>query len=278
MLGMKALITRLDAVGEPDIDSVSIKLAKEVWAGFRSSNGFSHTTPPLLTPPSANLKLSKGEVTNYGLSLSPHRLSGVVNMCPWATDGCIELCINVSGNGYYPKIQASRILKTQFLIAHTSEFLTLLKSEVLSARDEVAAEGGKLGVRLNVFSDVPWEQGIPWIFAMDRNIQFYDYTKNFKRSNLPSNYHLTYSASEKSSDAAISGLLSSGQNVAIVADKLNGEAPTKWNTFPVIDGDTTDFRPNDPNGVVVLLKPKGRARSAAKVPRGGFIRTVEGFS
>lgn len=277
-IGMKALINKLHAVGEPSISPESIKEAKGVWADFRYAHLFSATSPPLLTPPSANLKLSKGAVVNYGLSLSPSKLSGVADVCPWATQGCIDLCINVSGNGYYPKIQLSRIVKTQFMVAHPVEFLTLLKAEILDAKAEVDKDGKRLGVRLNVFSDIPWEQATPWIFSLDRSIQFYDYTKNFKRSNLPSNYHLTYSASEKSSDAQISSLLASGENVAIVADKVEGQVPKKWNGFPVVDGDESDFRPSDPNGVVVFLKPKGRARSATKVPRGGFIRTTEGFS
>ena len=79
-------------------------------------------------------------------------------------------------------------------------------------------------------------------------------------------------------DEEIKERLSEGHNVAIVADLLNGNVPETWNDFPVINGDLTDYRPSDPDGVVVFLKPKGRARSATKVPRGGFIRTQNGFA
>ena len=49
------------------------------------------------------------------------------------------------------------------------------------------------------------------------DVQFYDYTKNWKRfeKQLPANYHLTFSRSETNHDKAME-LLNSGINVAII--------------------------------------------------------------
>ena len=38
-------------------------------------------------------------------------------------------------------------------------------------------------------------------------------------------------------------------------------AAGEWRGFRVVDGDTTDLRHNDPRGVVVALKAKGRAKA-----------------
>jgi len=162
------------------------------------------------------------------------------------------------------------------------EFLTLIKSEVEQAAAEAKAVDKKLGIRLNVFSDIPWEQAIPWMFKANPTITFYDYTKNAKRVDpsygLPANYHLTFSASERSSDDTLKELLANGTNVAMVADKIENQVPKSWFDFPVFDGDQSDFRPADPKGVIVFLKPKGRARTEKLAPRGKFIRTSRGFA
>jgi hypothetical protein len=83
---------------------------------------------------------------------------------------------------------------------------------------------------------------------------------------------VTFSRSETNDDDAIQ-VLASGGNVAVVWDTgktSKGNAgsdyilPTTWNGFPVIDGDSTDLRYDDPKGgYVVGLKLK----SASAVQR-----------
>ena len=106
-------------------------------------------------------------------------------------------------------------------------------------------------------------------------LQFYDYTKSTKRmiqfvnGELPTNYHLTYSWSEDSSEDFAKEILSAGGNVAAVY----------WDTLPVddfgfevINGDALDLRFTDPKGKVVGLKYK---RSAAGNETLGFVRDLE---
>ncbi len=278
MVSTKVFLEKVSAISEPSIDSESIKKAKDAWAIFREKQGFRKHASDLLTPPEANLKLSKGAVLNYGLSLAPARVSGVVNVCVHSTKGCRDLCINTSGNGKYPTTQLGRIAKTKFFVEDPASFLTLLKFEISKVVAKADLLEQKLAFRLNVFSDLPWEKITPWLFKAFPNIQFYDYTKYLDRfNNLPNNYHLTFSASERDTDSDIKSLLRKKVNVTVVADKIDKQVPKTWNRFRVHDGDVNDYRPADPKGVIVFLKPKGKAISKTTAPRGGFIRTTEGF-
>lgn len=279
MLTMNSFVAKLAAVDNPPAGRDEVRVAKRAYAAFREAKGYAKASPALLTPPRNNYKLAKGDVSNYGLSLAPARVSGVVNLCHMSTPGCRDLCINTAGNGQYPIVQQSRILRTEFAVADPEAFLTLLKFEVAKAVTDTKAEKKELAIRLNVFSDILWENAAPWLFSEFDKVQFYDYTKDHTRfESLPDNYHLTFSASERTGDVQLMEMLEDGINVTIVADKLNGEVPDTWNDFEVLDGDITDYRPSDPDGVVVFLKPKGKARNKTAAPRGRFVRSPEGFA
>ena len=72
----------------------------------------------------SNPKVQKG--TAYGyltaiLHFAPSRLSGVMNACAWATEGCIRSCLNKAGRGGIIRkgedtnaIQRARIARTRF--------------------------------------------------------------------------------------------------------------------------------------------------------------------
>jgi len=103
------------------------------------------------------------------------------------------------------------------------------------------------------------------------DVQFYDYTKITKRAikwaqgDMPANYHLTFSASE-SNDTAVAQVAAAGGNVAVVFDGM----PNTYAGAPVVDGDASDLRFLDPDGVVVGLKAKGDA----KKDDSGFVKRV----
>jgi hypothetical protein len=50
--------------------------------------------------------------------------------------------------------------------------------------------------------------------------------------------------------------MSSGVNIAAVFENV----PKTWQGWPVVNGDETDLRFLDPQGVIVGLKAKGKAR------------------
>jgi hypothetical protein len=114
-------------------------------------------------------------------------------------------------------------------------------------------------IRLNVFSDWQWERQFPWLFETFPEVQFYDYTKHYRRMfrPRPANYHLTFSLHEANRHLAPS-VLEAGMNVAVVTPDPRGSLFGR----PVIDGDTHDLRFLDPAPVVVGLRPKGTLRRA----------------
>jgi len=237
-----------------------VKEARNAWASFRTRNQWG-AVAPLLTPPSSNVKLGKG-VGSYGLSLAPDRLSGDYQVCPHSTRVCRAHCVAFAGKGTLPAIIAARTLKTRFLGGEPQQFITLLSHEIGKPLVKV--------VRLNTFSDITWEEHVPWLFEEHPNVQFYDYTKHVGRV-TPPNYHLTYSASERTTNETIASLVGHGQNVAVVfSPSRTKPLPESWLGCPVVDGDTTDARYLDPTGVVVGLRAKGTLRTHP----GGMVRNV----
>ena len=128
--------------------------------------------------------------------------------------------------------------------------------------------------RLNLTSDIKWEDVFMKdpdynIFEYFYGIQFYDYTKSFKRMcsfldkpflkdepKFPSNYHLTFSRSEHN-DKKCEMVLAMGGNVAVV---FRNQLPKTWKGYEVVNGDETDLRFLDKRGVVVGLIEKGMAK------------------
>ena len=119
-------------------------------------------------------------------------------------------------------------------------------------------------VRLNVFSDIPWELVFPEIFALVPGT-YYDYTKVPHRE-VPSNYDLTFSYSGRNLDDAV-GELERGRMIAVVFLTQRHQTPSTFLGVPVVDGDLSDARPLDPPQVIVGLAyklPKGQGKISVK--------------
>ena len=107
------------------------------------------------------------------------------------------------------------------------------------------------------------------IFELFPKVQYYDYTKGFSRmkafldGKMPSNYHLTFSRSE-SNQAHCDIISELGGNVACV---FRNQLPERWQGKRVVNGDESDLRFNDPQGCIVGLVEKGRA----KKDESGFV-------
>ena len=80
--------------------------------------------------------------------------------------------------------------------------------------------------------------------------------KAFLNGELPSNYHLTFSCSEHN-EKICQVVLSMGGNVAVV---FRNQLPKTWNGYQVVNGDESDLRFLDKQGVVVGLIEKGLAK------------------
>jgi len=215
----------------------------------------------------SNAKLLKGKkkgFVSYGLSLSPYTLSGK-NFCSHASAGCAAACLNTAGMGRFSNVQAARLAKSHRFIEDRAGFLTDLNKELVRLEKQAKA-GKKISVRLNVLSDLPWENLVN--MKDYPTINFMDYTKNPQRmekwikGELPENYHLTFSRSECNEIVALA-ILKSGGNVAVVFETV----PVSWQGVQVVDGDETDLRFLDPSPCVVGLKAKGDA----KKDNSGFV-------
>jgi len=265
----------------------------------------------LLSPPSSNVKLSKTqqntETLVYGLSLAAHSLAAQevkratgeqhFTVCPDSSAGCrAACCVSASAQGQLASVQESRNRKTVFLQTHRQEFIRILKSEIQTQVDRAAFYGHAVRFRLNVDSSIPWhseEYGqIPQSFPEQL---FYDYhplralnsRKHWKLSDIPSNLRICWSRKESDSWHQVEAALADLQSVAVVfhddqphrvgrgayAQTLPRfvDLPSlgKW---PVIDGDYSDDRTEDPQGLIVGLRLKSRSEQI----RTAAIRT--GFS
>ena len=206
-----------------------------------------------------NYKTSKGESfgwKTYGLHLSPFNISGN-NVCPNASTGCAAACLNTAGRGIMRNVQEARIRKTQFFFDDREGFLRQLFKEIKSSIKSATRKQLNSCFRLNLTSDIAWER---YIIPAFKDHQFYDYTKSktrmrrFLQGKLPENYHLTFSRSEDTKDSEVKEFCNAGGNVAVV---FRGHLPSEWKGIKVIDGDVSDLRFQDEQGVIVGLVAKG---------------------
>jgi len=239
----------------------------------RVAVGFCPIHAPILTPPSANPKLGKSGT--YGLSLAAASLSGSWNVCRYSTAGCRGVCLESAGKGALDSVQRARIYRTRLLGSHPELFIRALCDELRKALgrrplDSLGRRRGRVPVRLNVLSDLPYEKFAPALFTDPslRACQWYDYSKNPSRV-PPANYHLTFSASERTTDlVAAAGHY--GTVAVVFSTRRGAPLPASWEGLPVHDGDVSDSRWRDAAGIVGL-RAKGLARGD---DGGGFVRMV----
>lgn len=215
-----------------------------------------------------NTKLLKGDNMNVGLELLPADLSGKKSLCAGAGE-CKFTCLAFSGVGnvltykriYDGKLPAPLLAKckrTKLFLEDRKFFEDILDIELLTYRRVAALKGVKLAIRMNVTADVDWTE-----FARkNSDVQFYDYSKMFTRKNIPSNYHITYSASEKTSENQIRKMVADGKIVAMVFKNV----PTSWKGIPVVSGDDDDNRYVDVKGIIIGLKYKVSMGKNPEVP------------
>jgi hypothetical protein len=126
-------------------------------------------------------------------------------------------------------------------------------------------------VRLNGTSDIRWESievanTGKNIFEMFPDVQFYDYTKDVNRKDLPANYDLTFSYSGvEGFQPFVQKALLNNMRMAVVFRKEK-DIPQSFMGIPVVSGDNSDVRHLD-DKVIVGLYAKGKAKLDAT----GFV-------
>ena len=235
------------------------------------------TITKLLNHGDGNTKLAKGNklsnYVTYGLSLAPHRISGY-NTCASSTYECRAACLDDTGmRAVWQNIHKHKLARTLLYFQQRKEFLAMLQRDINRAMGKLDA-GQRLAIRLNVYSDIPWEH--TGIVFNNPFVQFYDYTKIPKRSGqiLP-NYWNTLSYSGRNWTSCKNKLVQ-GHNVATVFGSRGGfkldQLPQEWRGFKVIDGDQTDLRFLDKRGVIVGLNLKAKShKQYREVERTNFV-------
>jgi len=207
----------------------------------------------------------KSHQYTYGVYLAPASESGY-NVCSHSTPECRKGCLATSGRAGMDitsgrnRIKNCRINKTRMFYEQPEFFMSWLIAEIKVAQAKAIKDGFYFSVRLNCTSDINWQlvrvDGKN-IFEIFPDVQFYDYTKNpAKFINKPLNYHLTFSYTGRNWHLC-EALLNSGYNVAMVFDAKNEtEIPAMYKGYQVVNGDLTDYRVDDANGIIIGLKWK----------------------
>jgi len=239
-----------------------------------------------------------GQYQTAIMYLAPYKASGLGNLCPMAeTAKCIEGCLFTAGRAAFtPSINPARVAKTARYFTNRAAFMAELVHDLERFVRHTKRHKVKPACRLNGTSDIQFEVAHPCerngekfasIFEAFPEVQFYDYTKVYKRAyrTLPANYALTlsYSAANAAyADAIIDAACDTGMNVAIVyrTKALRNQFIAEGSHYlgrigfgiramkrEVIDGDLTDMRFLDAKGVIVGLYAKG----AAKRDASGFV-------
>lgn len=225
-----------------------------------------------------------GEFETAIMYLAPFTLAGA-NICPMAElAGCVAGCLNTAGRGRMNNVQTARINKTRRYLKSRTDFMAELVADLERFVRYCRRKGVKPAVRLNGTSDIQWEvahyasrgDARGSVFELFPEVQFYDYTKVYKRvyRDLPANYTLVLSysaANPRYQEAVDKARRETGLNMAVVyrtkALRDLMVATGDFGQTTVVDGDKTDLRFTDPKGVIVGLYAKGRA----KADTSGFV-------
>ena len=206
------------------------------------------------------IKSNKAGFLTGILYLAPYDLSGV-NLCPFAKVAeCHVACLNTAGRGNFSNVKSARLRKAKLFNDNRGEFMAQLIDDINKLKRQAKRQNLQAVVRLNGTSDIEWENirvGEYTIFDLFPDLQFYDYTKNPNRKNLPSNYDLTFSYSGVDSFIKFNRqALSNNMRIATVFKIM----PSEFLGRQVINGDDHDARFIEDKNLVIGLKAKGKAR------------------
>jgi len=206
------------------------------------------------------IKSNKAGFLTGILYLAPYDLSGV-NLCPFAKVAeCHVACLNTAGRGNFSNVKSARLRKAKLFNDNRGEFMAQLIDDINKLKRQAKRQNLQAVVRLNGTSDIEWENirvGEYTIFNLFPDLQFYDYTKNPNRKNLPSNYDLTFSYSGVESFIKFNRQAQSNNMRIATVFKI---MPSEFLGRQVINGDDHDARFIEDKNLVIGLKAKGKAR------------------
>lgn len=248
---------------------------------------------------SDNTKLRKlpngASVINAGLAMAPARRAGVVNVCPFATAGCVLACVLwFAGRTVTMVVRRAAIARTKLWHFYPDVFYRRLHRSLTALARRAARAGVRAFCRLNVASDIEWPREI---YTAHPAVTFYHYTKNaaaalaYGRGEYPANVHISYSLNERTTFDTVRNLLAHGVNIVGVVDSYYHGPTHRYGLLPArvefqcadtgetiavdtVDADAHDLRvPEfDGRGVFCALRLKGGRKAKEAAIRTGFAR------
>lgn len=227
----------------------------------------------------ADAKTMKGETFGFltGIMyLAPFK-STKYNTCSMAQIAqCGEACLYTAGRGAMSNVMTGRINKTLWFYEDRNSFMVQLALNIRQLINKANKSNLIPLVRLNGTSDIRWEtvsftdtNGTEYNNIMEAfpTVQFYDYTKDVNRKDIPSNYDLTFSYSGVIEyQPYVNKAIANGMRIAVVFRDV-ASIPSSFKGMNVIGGDNSDIRHLEDKGVVVALYAKGKA----KLDMTGFV-------
>lgn len=217
------------------------------------------------------------QIVQYWL---PHRLSGIINVCPWSTKGCRATCLHTSGR--LGMAETAKMARVKFFADAPLDYMIVLLWEIERNARRVDGCGKQLAVRFNGTGDVPIEK-LPFLFelvaTLGLDVQWFDYTKGIlttaKSARVPSprsDYYTVASATETTDEDVAADY---PHNIVFVADiKAHAPLPSEFWGRQVVDGDLHDLRLLDrQDAVAVIVRAKGDARGV-EGDAAGFVKAV----
>lgn len=230
-----------------------------------------------------------------GLNLLPHVLGARVapegaltkvgplstsksTLCIGSSPECRAACLAHTGRNVYAYSMRVKRQRCEALLGRPKHFLRAIVARVEQHQKNSMKRGDEPFVRMNVLSDIPWELFAPGLFEHFPSMRFYDYTKVPGRR-PPRNYDLTFSYSGRNWEFVRHEMEAHRRRVAIVflpkrkyrASEIREQPmiglPNRFQNRPVVEGDFSDVRPRDPQGVFVGLR--------WKIPRGAERREMK---
>lgn len=216
-----------------------------------------------------SVKIAKNEKKNvmtYVLYLAPAKKSGY-NVCPMATTGCINACLDESGHNKIDikehRIDKARIKKTKMFFEDRAFFMGWLVAELTAHKANAEKKGFEFSVRINGTSDLSlglFVHNGKSLFEIFPDTLFYDYTKVLNRVvlvNKYKNYDITFSYSGENW-LECENALANGVRLAVVFEK---RLPKTYMGIEVVNADETDLRYLDPKNVICgLIHKKTRKK------------------
>lgn len=231
-----------------------------------------------------------GREAKTAASFSERSEKDLLQFCQGSSKYCRQTCLVTTGQ--HPSTMQAAYAKAKFTYAFLSEpelFVAVLRSQLHAFARSGKKNGYDPVVRLNMLSDLPWYSMCPELLEeLEGEVYFYDYTKlpfwrspDYKR--VEHLLDLTYSYSG-SNDPICVEALENGYRVAVVFAPTDKDRSTSvayrttWTeivssgiveagmivdlfgkgtgAWEIVDGDSSDYRIDDPVPSIVALNFK----------------------